>query len=122
MDKKWLDYFKIKLKEEKQRLEKELSDLATKNPKNPEDWVPEYPNYNPQFADASERADIFEEVEAKYSIETVLEERLNEVKKALERIANKTYGICEKDKKPIAVERLKANPAARFCKVHSHLE
>ena len=122
MNQKDLNYFKEKLEEEKARLERELGGLATKNPENPEDWVPSYPNYNPQLADESEKADVFEDFEARYSIETVLKEKLNEVKVALQGIAKGTYGICEEDKEPIPKERLKANPSARFCKKHAHLE
>lgn len=122
MNKKDLGYFNAKLKTEKERLEKELAEIATKNPENPEDWIPSYPNFNPQLADESEKADIFEEFEARYSIETVLKEKLNEVKKALQKIAKGIYGICEEDKELISKERLEANPSAKYCKKHAHLK
>jgi len=38
-----------------------------------------------------------------------------EIDEALERIDNKTYGICEECSKPIAENRLKVIPYARFC-------
>lgn len=122
MNKKDLDYFKARLEAEKERLEKELLEIAAKNPDNPEDWVPSYPNLNPQLADESEKADVVEEFEIRYSVETVLEEKLNEVKEALRRIAKGTYGICEEDKEPIPRERLEANPAAKYCKKHAQFK
>ncbi|OGZ31764.1 MAG: hypothetical protein A3H02_01730 [Candidatus Niyogibacteria bacterium RIFCSPLOWO2_12_FULL_41_13] len=122
MNKKDLDYFSAKLKAEKERLEKELSGLATKNPENPENWIPSYPDFNPQLADESEKADVVEEFEIKYSVETVLEEKLNEVKEALQRIAKGTYGVCEEDKEPISRERLEANPAAKYCQKHAQFK
>jgi RNA polymerase-binding transcription factor DksA len=38
-----------------------------------------------------------------------------EIDEALERITNKTFGICEECSKPIAENRLKVIPYARFC-------
>ncbi len=40
--------------------------------------------------------------------------KLNEIKRALKKIENNTYGLCEKTNKPINVKRLKANPLARY--------
>ncbi|OQX74117.1 MAG: hypothetical protein B6D59_03560 [Campylobacteraceae bacterium 4484_4] len=42
-----------------------------------------------------------------------LKNQLEEVKEALKRIEEGSYGICEKTGKPIPIERLKANPTAR---------
>ncbi len=42
-----------------------------------------------------------------------LKNQLEEVKEALKRIEEGSYGICEKTGKPIPVERLEANPTAR---------
>ena len=40
---------------------------------------------------------------------------LQEIDDALQRIAQKTYGICETTAKPIAKARLEAKPWARYC-------
>jgi len=40
---------------------------------------------------------------------------LNEIDDALQRIENKTYGICEATGKPIGKARLQAQPWARYC-------
>ena len=42
------------------------------------------------------------------------EEELKEIYHALAKIKNRTYGICEETGKPIPVERLRANPIARY--------
>jgi len=42
------------------------------------------------------------------------EEEIKEIKHALGKIRNGTYGICEKTGKAIPVARLEANPVARY--------
>lgn len=42
-------------------------------------------------------------------------ELLNKVEQALKRIEDKTFGICEECKKPIAAARLKAIPYSLLC-------
>jgi DnaK suppressor protein len=42
------------------------------------------------------------------------EDELKETQYALAKIKNGTYGICEKTGRPIPVERLEANPIARY--------
>ncbi|HEX6208331.1 MAG TPA: TraR/DksA C4-type zinc finger protein [Actinomycetota bacterium] len=49
------------------------------------------------------------------SIVEQLEDRLADVDRALERIEDGSYGVCEACGKPIVRERLAAIPAARFC-------
>lgn len=49
-----------------------------------------------------------------------LEERerqeLEDIELALTKMVNVTYGICEKCRKPLALERLELLPSARFCR------
>jgi len=42
-------------------------------------------------------------------------EKLYAIDDALKRVEEKTYGLCDKNKKPIAKNRLKAVPQAEFC-------
>ncbi len=44
---------------------------------------------------------------------------LAEVEHALGKIADGTYGICEKSAHPIPVERLRAEPHTRYCIEHA---
>ncbi|MDQ5950299.1 MAG: hypothetical protein QG585_241 [Patescibacteria group bacterium] len=69
-------------------------------------------------ADRNEVADKIEEFGNNQAINRDLEIRLLEVKQALERIENGTYGICEVSGEPIELDRLGANPAATTCKSH----
>ncbi len=113
MDKKDLTYFKNKLEEEKTLLEEELATISRKNPNNSNDWEATTTDIEVDPADENEVADKFEELEDNKAILNQLEPQLNEVKAALERIENGTYGICEKSGQPIEKERLEANPSAR---------
>lgn len=117
-----LKYFKDKLEKEKTEIEKNLGAIAHKDIKNPDDWIPDYPDIKPQASDQGEMSQVTEQYEAQYSVETVLEERLNEIKSALKRIEEGEYGTCEKDKKAISQERLEANPATKYCLTHAYLE
>ena len=116
-----LDYFKKKLEEEKGRLEAELSLVAKRNPKNPSDWepVPAEDGMDVRQTEASELADAFEEFQNRSSIEVHLEEKVNEVIAALERIEKGTYGICTVCGEKIAEKRLEANPSSATCTKHS---
>jgi RNA polymerase-binding transcription factor DksA len=47
-----------------------------------------------------------------------LEKQLKDVKDALEKIENGSYGVCEVGGEEIEQDRLDVNPSARTCKVH----
>ena len=80
------DKYKASLLEEKSKLEKELSSIATKNPERPDEWEVKAPDMNPMVSDQSELADMFEELETQTGLEAQLEERLKHVNGALKRI------------------------------------
>ena len=111
--------FKKLLEEEKVRLEKELSQIARKNPENPEDWEVKAPEMNPMVSDQSELADMFEELETQAGLEYQLEERLKKVNAALKRIEDGSYGVCSVCSEKIDEKRLEANPLAKNCIKHT---
>jgi len=115
-----LKFFKEELKKEQTKLEEELIGLgAKKNPNNPDDWEA-VPEELPQMtADKNEMADRLEDFEQTRSTEVSLELRLNEVKKALKKIDDGTYGKCDENDHEIPEERLRANPAATTCIEHA---
>ena len=113
-----IDYFKDKLEEELILVEKELNDVGRRNPDNKEDWEAEPTEMNHESADSNETADNIEEFEGNTAVLKELEMRYNDVKDALAKIENGTYGMCEISSEPIEEERLIANPAARTCKKH----
>lgn len=114
-----INYFKTKLEEERLELERQLSEIAKLDPDNPEDWKSSREDLNIMPADKNELADIFEEAENRNALERELEDRLSEVKDALQRIEDGTYGKCEGGC-DIETKRLEANPAATTCIKHAN--
>lgn len=62
-------------------------------------------------------SDVFER-EKEFSILEQVEAELADVDRALARLDDGTYGLCEVCGEPIADERLASVPAARFCVDH----
>ena len=69
-------------------------------------------DYDPNFADSSQVTAERGEAEA---LAAALRERLSEVRGALAKIDQGTYGVCEVCGKQIALARLEAMPAATLC-------
>ena len=110
--------FRKKLEKERDLLEEELKTIGRINPSNPADWEAVPPDLNIQEPDRNERGDRIEEYEERTGILKELEIRYNNVKRALKKIDDEAYGICEIGKTQIEHDRLEANPAARTCKNH----
>ena len=90
----------------------ELSTIATQDPQT-SDWFALPISETLEHADENTDADAAEEWEVRNGIVTELETRYRNYRRALEKIANGTYGICEISGKPIEADRLAANPVAR---------
>lgn len=114
-----LEYFKNKLEEEKSRLEAELSEVGKRNPAIKGDWEPTPAEMDTRASEQSELADKFEEMENRSAIEVHLEEKLNEVIAALERVKNGTFGTCTVCGEKIDEKRLEANPSSATCVKHA---
>ena len=112
------EYFKEKLEEELFLVEKELNSVGRRNPDNKNDWEAEPADFDTDQADESEKADKIEEYEENTAVLKELEIRYNDIKDALTKIENKTFGVCEISGEQIEEDRLIANPAARTCKKH----
>lgn len=82
------------------------------------DWVAKPDTTDGNEADANVEADIVEDWNERRAILSQLETRYNNIKKALKKIEDGTYGICEISRENIETDRLDANPAARTCKKH----
>ncbi len=111
-------HFKKILEEEVQTLENELSTIGRKNPTVKGDWEAVEPEDDRDRADETEVADGIGNLENNTSVLNTLEERLREVKSALESIESGTYGSCRVCGEAIEEERLSANPAATTCVLH----
>ncbi len=111
--------FKEKLEAEKETLKKEMQRIARINDDSKkEDWEARGTDFNIQQSDQNERAESQEEYELNNTLLKDIELRYNNIKEALGRIENGTYGVCKIDNKPIELDRLKANPAATTCETH----
>ncbi len=114
------NHFKERLEKELATVEAELKTVAAQNPKNPADWEGKATALDAAEAteEPNEHADKLEEYEAHQAIADELEVRYNDIKAALKKAEDGTYGTCEKCGGPIEEDRLEANPAARTCKAH----
>jgi DnaK suppressor protein len=74
------------------------------------------PTYDSNFADSSQVTAERSEAEA---LSASLQETLDEVVRALGKLDEGTYGLCEVCGEQIAAARLEAMPAARFCIEHA---
>lgn len=101
-------------------MERELRGIGWQNPANPNDWEATEKNMDVMapMADPNESADKIEEYNENRAIVDELEIRYNNVKRALKKIEDGTYGRCEVDDEEIEEARLMANPAARTCLKH----
>ena len=69
-------------------------------------------------ADLNDVADRTEEYDERRATLATLEGRYNDIRRAIKKIEDGTYGICEMGGEEIEEDRLEANPAARTCKAH----
>ena len=117
-------HFKKKLEQELATVEGELKSIGVQNPKNPADWeaTERQMDVMSAAADPNEAADKQEEYIENRAIVDQLEIRYNSIKRALKKIEEGTYGVCEVSGHPIEEDRLEANPAARTCKEHMNEE
>lgn len=112
------DQYKNKLNEEMALVVSELKSIGRINPDNPNDWEAVPRDKDIWKPDEEEVADKIDGYEINNAILNQLETRYNEIKQALERIANGKFGICEVCGEAIEKERLDANPAATTCLKH----
>ncbi len=121
MDEKILKELKKKLEEEEELLTRELSEISVKSPSNEDNWmaVPDGEEAGNMKEDGAHRQEILHDRSA---ITDNLEIRLRNVKGALKKMEDSTYGVCEETGEAIEIERLRVNPAARTCKKHKEKE
>ena len=107
--------YKEKLEEELRAVEGELKTIGRQNPENPNDWEATEKSMDVMtpMADPNESADKIEEYNENRAIVDELEIRYNNVKRALKKIEDGTYGRCEAGGEEIEVARLSANPSPR---------
>lgn len=83
------------------------------------DWQGNSSGLQGTEADPTDAADQIEELVTNVPLVEDLEKRHKDVKDALEKMDEETYGVCEACGEPIPSDRLEANPAARTCIKHA---
>ena len=114
-----IDKKKIKEKLEKERdvLLEQMKGMGKLNLETSEwETIPEEIDF-PE-SDENDKADRFEDFEARSSVMRTLEPRLNSILKALKGLSKESFGKCIVCKKDIEMARLEANPSAQTCKKH----
>lgn len=114
MDKNKIEAFKGKLLKEERRLTEELETMHSENVNtrfNPEEYGGDG-NYEDHIADAA--SNTFDR-ERDLSLEQNIQDLLAQVRDALQRIENGTYGRCTNCSKVMADARLRAIPYADLC-------
>jgi RNA polymerase-binding protein DksA len=112
MDQATITKIKEKLLKDKERLEADLKQFATKNKHNDDD-------YDANFPDLGDKEDENANEVAQYSdnltLERTLEKQLRDVNNTLKRIDGGEYGVCKYCNKEIPPERLEARPTSSAC-------
>ncbi len=118
MKKENFEKFKKRLDEEEKDILAELMGIAAQDPTNKDNWVPKIDIDEGGMTGEDEDAIQTTTYEKRIGIVAQLETRYNNIKKALQRIEDGTYGVCLISGKKIELDRLNANPAAKTCKDH----
>lgn len=113
MEKTFIKEMETGLLAEKDRLEKELSKFAHRNPKA---VVTDFDSDFPQMGDEEgENAAEVAQFTDNLSLEDELERALRDVESSLKRIEEGVYGLCNYCKQEIDEKRLRARPTSSSC-------
>ena len=109
---KELEEFRTALEREKAELEAQLAELEESSFSTPQSDISGEVAFDEEYADSGTAT--FER-ERDLSLENNIRDLLGKIGKALARLDDGTYGICERCGKPIEKARLKALPYANLC-------
>lgn len=105
MNKQDLEKLKNKLNEEKSELEREVKKLKV---------VPDFGN---DVDSLEEEADESAAYGDQLALMQTFKERLNDIERALDKMTEHGYGICEKCGKKISMKVLEIDPESRLCQM-----
>lgn len=109
--------YKTKLEEELNKVTKDLESIGVYDEESG-DWVAQPTGTAVAEADPNEQADVVEDWNERRAVLSELETRFNNLKRALKKIEEGTFGKCEISGENIEENRLEVNPAARTCEAH----
>lgn len=112
MEEQFIKSIKEKLLAQKDQLEKELGDVAERDPRAPGHFEPTFPNYGDEEEQNVSEVGAFT---TNLSLGKILTSSLRDVKNALKRIKDGQYGICKYCGEEIDKARLEARPASSAC-------
>lgn len=118
MDQAILDTFRDRLRAERQRLLGELSEDMSNDAATPGEATSEHAQWENNSGVSNHMADDATELflqEEELAIDNSLRSMVDEIDHALERMANGTYGKCERCGKEIPLRRLEARPFSTLC-------
>lgn len=99
-------------------LEEELADHGKEVGDEEEEWMGSSESEGEE-ADSTDAADNLEELGTNVPLVSDLQKRHKEIKAALRRMKDGTYGTCNECGEDIDLDRLEANPAASTCIRHA---
>lgn len=112
MDKSFIKEMEQALLDMKQKLEAELEIIARRDPRFKDSFDANFPDYgDKEDENAAEVATFTDNL----ALERTLVDSLEDVKAALSRIANGTYGLCRYCGREIDERRLRARPESSSC-------
>lgn len=115
IEKETLEDLRTGLEAEFAALEEELADRGVRSGS---DWDASSGSEGEE-ADPADAADNIEELVTNVPLVAELKKREKEIKSAMRRMDDGTYGTCEECGEEIPVTRLEANPAAATCIRHT---
>lgn len=105
----------LKLEAEKVQLEKELGRIA--NPTStPGEYTTRFEDLGREEGDSETETEQYID---NVAVESTLEQKLQDVIEALERVKDGSYGKCAECGEDISIDRLQAYPSARVCMNHN---
>ena len=111
-EKKDLEAFKQRLLDERGELQAQLTELEESSFSTPQSDMSGEVSFDEEYADSG--TFTFER-ERDLSIENNVRDLMGKIDKALGRISEGTFGICERCGKPIEKARIRALPYANLC-------
>ena len=107
-----LEEFRTALEKERRELQAQLTELEESSFSTPQSDISGEVAFDEEYADSGSAT--FER-ERDLSLENNIRDLLEKIDKALGRMEDGTYGMCERCGKPIEKPRLKALPYANLC-------